>query len=309
MIEMVTSECSGAPAEDTIAFDYSLGTMASNGSPANNAGSALLQAVLEHVESKCPEEEVGRGPSAAPDAAEAEDSDSSATSEHCASDPRSTYNAVLLGARAAAAEADGRGAGGSAVPVAERPQPQPSTTAKASSRTAAGRAGRKQAVGAWRSAAVDGGIVIQSSRSARERLRARAAHPSEATPGRSQHPDGVAASTAQGSSGTDKESCQTAHSAESLGAIACFKIRGEVLKVNLPQECMTPLEVAAIWEQEWGCQFAGRLKFGAPASHQGGKWLNPRTDSVPLDPDVVLLEGAGSILDTVAAALKRYGLS
>jgi len=84
-----------------------------------------------------------------------------------------------------------------------------------------------------------------------------------------------------------------------------FQIREEVLPMCLEEEGMTVQDVATIWEKEWGCKFAGRLKFEAPPS-SSVKWL-PRAAVVPSHPIMVRLEGPGAILDSITVALRRHG--
>merc|ERR1712032_628683 len=94
------------------------------------------------------------------------------------------------------------------------------------------------------------------------------------------------------------------HMGEDSAVKASFQIRNEVLPMRLEREGMTPHEIAAIWE-EWGCKFASRIRFAAQPGSSGGKWLNAREDAVPTSPAVVRLEGAGALLDSLAAALQQ----
>lgn len=88
---------------------------------------------------------------------------------------------------------------------------------------------------------------------------------------------------------------------------AHFEIFKEVLSMRLEQECMTPMEITKIWERRWGVQYAGRIRFRAQPDAEA-KWLNPREDTVPYAPLVVKLDaGAGSILYSLATAMRQYG--
>ncbi|CAK0897505.1 unnamed protein product [Prorocentrum cordatum] len=96
---------------------------------------------------------------------------------------------------------------------------------------------------------------------------------------------------------------------------ASLRVDGQVFRMQLPRALLTPREVAEIWEQEWGVHYATRLRFWADVPDEPGVgprraassagWLNPRSDSLPLAPAVVRLEGLGSILCALAVELRR----
>jgi len=64
---------------------------------------------------------------------------------------------------------------------------------------------------------------------------------------------------------------------------------------------ITPAELTTIWEEDWGVQYASRIKFIAEGT---SRKLNPQSSFVPLYPVVVQLECLGSVLASVATALK-----
>mmetsp|Transcript_34890 Transcript_34890/g.108518 ORF Transcript_34890/g.108518 Transcript_34890/m.108518 type:complete len:459 (-) Transcript_34890:98-1474(-) len=85
-----------------------------------------------------------------------------------------------------------------------------------------------------------------------------------------------------------------------------FQVLGDILPMRLERESMTPAEVTDIWETQWGIPYASRIKFEAPLDSER-KWLNPREDTLPLHPAVVVLhEKAGSVLSALATAFKEY---
>lgn len=88
---------------------------------------------------------------------------------------------------------------------------------------------------------------------------------------------------------------------------ANFKIFQEVLAMRLEAEDMTPDELAEIWERKWGVQYAKRIRFRAQPDADT-KWLNSREEVVPRAPFVVeLVVGSGSILYSLATAMRQYG--
>lgn len=88
---------------------------------------------------------------------------------------------------------------------------------------------------------------------------------------------------------------------------ANFKINKEVLSMRLEAEDMTPNDLAEVWERRWGVQYAKRIRFRAQPDADV-KWLNSREEFVPRAPLVVELDaGAGSILYSLATAMRQYG--
>lgn len=88
------------------------------------------------------------------------------------------------------------------------------------------------------------------------------------------------------------------------GPKANFQVREEVLPMHLEREDMSVQDIVSLWE-EWGCKFAGRLKFVAPPD-SSVKWIH-KSELVPGHPVVVRLEGPGAVLDAVTVALRRNG--
>mmetsp|Transcript_25432 Transcript_25432/g.55317 ORF Transcript_25432/g.55317 Transcript_25432/m.55317 type:complete len:311 (+) Transcript_25432:25-957(+) len=115
-----------------------------------------------------------------------------------------------------------------------------------------------------------------------------------------------------------------------------FQIRKEVFHMPSERDDATPQDIIGIWEGEWGCPLARKLKFetarghivskaraargeGAVVTLQGpagavaveriaepvGRWLAAKADPVPLHPAVVRLEGPGAILDALTMAFKK----
>mmetsp|Transcript_120439 Transcript_120439/g.268779 ORF Transcript_120439/g.268779 Transcript_120439/m.268779 type:complete len:308 (-) Transcript_120439:41-964(-) len=112
---------------------------------------------------------------------------------------------------------------------------------------------------------------------------------------------GTAASGATASAGSTSVPLQIS------GPVASFEIFGEVLHMRLERPEMTPAEVAEVWENSWGIEYAGRIRFRSPPGAPR-KWLNSREDPVPRPPVVIFLESnVGSLLATLATALKTYG--
>jgi len=88
---------------------------------------------------------------------------------------------------------------------------------------------------------------------------------------------------------------------------ALFQVGAETLPMRLENEAMTPFEITEIWEKSWGVQYAGRIRFAAHEDSET-KWLRSRNDIVPRTPFVVRLEAnSGTLLQTLAAALRLYG--
>jgi hypothetical protein len=86
-----------------------------------------------------------------------------------------------------------------------------------------------------------------------------------------------------------------------------FRIFRDVLPMRVERHNMTPRELIHIWEHDWRVPYASRIKFLA-AEDAGKKYLHPQDDIVPGSPcDVQLHAGVGSILESLAVALKRYG--
>mmetsp|Transcript_91901 Transcript_91901/g.213614 ORF Transcript_91901/g.213614 Transcript_91901/m.213614 type:complete len:281 (+) Transcript_91901:182-1024(+) len=82
----------------------------------------------------------------------------------------------------------------------------------------------------------------------------------------------------------------------------------EVFPMRIEQDAVTPTELTELWENHWGVQYAGRVRFEA-AEGSPTKWLNPREDIVPRSPHVVQLHAsAGSILLDLSTALRQYGM-
>lgn len=80
----------------------------------------------------------------------------------------------------------------------------------------------------------------------------------------------------------------------------------QVLTMVLPRPQMTPHELTALWEKEWGVMHATRIKFRSPSSSPS-KWLSHHGDHLPLAPVVVVLEtkGLGSILNSLECAFRQ----
>merc|ERR1712187_449559 len=72
-----------------------------------------------------------------------------------------------------------------------------------------------------------------------------------------------------------------------------FQVLKEILPMRLEREPATPSDVLRIWES-WGLKYVGRVRFEAPPE-MDKRWLNPREDTLPLHPAVVVLhERSGS---------------
>lgn len=94
--------------------------------------------------------------------------------------------------------------------------------------------------------------------------------------------------------------------------VARFRVLGEVLTMRLTSEAMTPAEVAEVWEQQWGVQYASKLRFYVPEDWEVDmKWFHPRNDVIPLAPHIVKLETtthkSRSVLYSLQACMKQYG--
>jgi len=86
-----------------------------------------------------------------------------------------------------------------------------------------------------------------------------------------------------------------------------FQIFGETLPMRLEREDMMPAELTELWEKCWGVQYASRVRFAAPEDSDA-RWLRPKGDFVPRTPFLVQLEANnGTVLQTLASALKLYG--
>ncbi|CAJ1410454.1 unnamed protein product [Effrenium voratum] len=79
-----------------------------------------------------------------------------------------------------------------------------------------------------------------------------------------------------------------------------FNIDGDVLSMRCPREGVTPHDVQKSFEQR-GVLYANRIRF--VLTDDGTRTLNPRSDTLPLTPAVIKLEGPGSVLTAVKAIL------
>lgn len=83
-----------------------------------------------------------------------------------------------------------------------------------------------------------------------------------------------------------------------------FSILSEiVLNLHLDTDQTTPHGLTSLWEEEWGVAFAHRIRFAAPQGF-ASKWLQFRTDFIPVAPAIVRLEAHGSILNSLIVACK-----
>jgi len=91
------------------------------------------------------------------------------------------------------------------------------------------------------------------------------------------------------------------------GPRANIRVFGDILPMRLEREDVTPFDLGEIWEKRWGIPYASHIKFEAP-EESNRKFMQPREDLVPLHPAVVTLsEKAGSVLTSLATALREYG--
>mmetsp|Transcript_49359 Transcript_49359/g.86944 ORF Transcript_49359/g.86944 Transcript_49359/m.86944 type:complete len:476 (-) Transcript_49359:36-1463(-) len=103
------------------------------------------------------------------------------------------------------------------------------------------------------------------------------------------------------------EELQVWDSSGASGPTVLCKIFDETLAMRLEHDGMTPSDLVEIWEKEWGITGASRVKFGAPPEYEK-RYLNAKEDLLPGPPSVVKLEAKlGSVLQTLALKIKRYG--
>lgn len=84
-----------------------------------------------------------------------------------------------------------------------------------------------------------------------------------------------------------------------------FKIFKDILPMRFEKEGILPCEVIDIWENHWGVVHARQLKFVAPPNY-GKRFLNLREDQLPCSPEVVQIEGKGSILYALTLELTKH---
>lgn len=84
-----------------------------------------------------------------------------------------------------------------------------------------------------------------------------------------------------------------------------FKVFKDVLPMRLEREGMLPCEVLDIWEGDWGVAHVRQLKFAAPPGYEK-RWLGIRTDPLPYSPEVVRVEGKGSVLYALTLAFTKH---